>query len=317
LKTAIIIPTHKRAALLKRLLTDLARAAPSPDISVHVVENGARSGAEAICEDFARNGGLRYRYFSQGHKSGALNFAIRNSSEDFIIFFDDDVALPGDIVSIYVEAARRYGPGHFFGGPLIADAQRPCPADLAPYLPLSAVGWAPSDREMVMEKDRFRYFFGANWAVFRSDLDTVGDFSEELGITASPRSAMGEENDIQERLVQAGVNPVYLPGAMVRHHVPPECYTPAWVWRRRFRLGVTDWKRTECLEQAHCRKLLGVPAWLLRAALQQKGKAVLSAILRWPGKTDIRMREAYLRGLLHGAWTTRRRRYAGRVPAKT
>jgi glycosyltransferase involved in cell wall biosynthesis len=305
LKTVIIIPTHKRAAMLKRLLTDLARAAPCPDISVLVVENGPRSGAETICEDFARRGRLHYRYFSHGHKSVALNFAIQNSSQDFIIFFDDDVALPEDIVSIYIEAARRYGPGHFFGGPLTTDTDIPCPADLAPYLPLSATGWAPTDREMIMDKDRFQYFFGANWAVFRSDLNAVGAFSEELGITASPRSAMGEENDIQERLVQAGIIPVYLPGALVRHHVPPECYTPAWVWRRRFRLGVTDWKRTECVEQAHCRKLLGVPAWLLRAALQQKAKAVLSTILRWRGKTDIRMQEAYLRGLLHGAWTTR------------
>jgi GT2 family glycosyltransferase len=317
LKTVIIIPTHKRAAMLKRLLTDLARAALSPDISVQVVENGPRSGAQTICEEIACNGGLRYRYFPQGHKSAALNFAIRNSSEDFIIFFDDDVALPGNIVSIYVEAARRYGPGHFFGGPLTADTEIPCPADLAPYLPLSATGWAPADREMVMDKDRFGYFFGANWAAFRSDLNAVGPFSEELGITASPRSAMGEENDIQERLVQAGVKPVYLPGAMVHHHVPAECYTPAWVWRRRFRLGVTDWKRTECVEQAHCRKLLGVPAWLLRAALQQKSKAVLSAMLCRRGTTDIRMQEAYLRGLLHGAWTTRRQQDAGRAAART
>ena len=156
-----------------------------------------------------------------------------------------------------------------------------------------------------MDKEGFGYFFGANWAVFRSDLRKVGLFSEELGITASPRSPMGEENDIQLRLLQADVKPVYLPGALVLHHVPHECYTLEWVWRRRFRLGVTDWKRKERAEQAHCRKLLGIPTWLARAVMQHMVNAAASSILGWTRKTEIRMQQAYLQGLLYGAWTTR------------
>lgn len=303
MKTAIIIPTYKRPALMERLLHSLEQAAPPPDTRIYIIENGPQTGIQEIC---ARSGlELHYRHFPIGHKSAALNFAIENSTEDLLVFFDDDVAVSRNIIATYTEAARGYGPGYFFGGPLAADAETVCPADLKPYLPLSALGWAPADHEVVMDKEDFEYFFGANWAVFRSDLQKVGLFSEELGINASPRSPMGEENDIQLRLLQADVKPVYLPDALVLHHVPHECYTMKWVSRRRFRLGVTDWKRKEKTEQAHCRKLLGVPAWLVRAVMQHMVKALASRILGWTRKTEIRMQQAYLQGLLYGAWITR------------
>jgi len=305
MKTGIIIPTHRRTAMMERLLRDLANSTLPPNTMIYVVENGPRGGVREICEKAGLDGRLQYLYCPKGHKSAALNFAIESGTEDFLIFFDDDVALPGDIVATYTEAAQRYRPGHFFGGPLIAHAEIPCPAELVPYLPRSALGWVPANREVVMDNADFEYFFGANWAVFRSDLERVGLFSEELGITASPRSPMGEENEIQMRLLQAAVKPVYLPGAKVRHHVPRECYTTRWAWRRRFRLGVTDWKRTEREQQAHCRKLLGIPAWLLRAVIQQQVNVTLSGLFGWARKTELRMRHAYLCGLLHGAWTTR------------
>jgi GT2 family glycosyltransferase len=306
MRTAIVIPTHKRATMMARLLDDLTRCARPPECRIYVVENGPRGNTEELCERSALRAQLHYLYLPRGHKSVALNTVIESTSEDFIIFFDDDVALPAGIIATYVDAAERYGPGHFFGGPLIADIDIPCPPDLAPYLPLSALGWAHADHEAILDQGDFDYFFGANWAAFRSDLTRAGLFSEDLGITASSRSAMGEENDIQERLIRAGARPVYLPDATVRHHVPPECYTAKWVWRRRFRLGVTEWKRTAHAEYAHCRRIFGVPAWLLRAVLQQKIKAMLSSLFDWGGKTDIQMKDAHLRGLLYGAWTARK-----------
>jgi hypothetical protein len=153
----------------------------------------------------------------------------------------------------------------------------------------------------------FDYFFGANWAAFRGDLVAAGMFAKDLGITASQQSPLGEENEIQERLIRAGARPVYLPGALIQHHVPRECYTQGWVWRRRYRLGVTDWARKESSEQQHCRKLFGVPTWLLRAVLARRIRAFVTMILGRASRTDIAMRDAYLSGLLHGAWVAHRR----------
>jgi glycosyltransferase involved in cell wall biosynthesis len=305
MKTGIIIPTHRRVDLLERLLSDLDHATLAADTEILVVENGSRSGGEEICKKHQLGGRMRYHYLPEGKKSTALNYAIENCDADLLIFFDDDIRVPSNIVEIYEDAARRHGAGHFFGGPLATDAEIPCPSDLVAYLPLSAKGWSPSDQEVMMDVAAFEYFFGANWAAFRSDLIGVGLFAEDLGITASHLSPLGEENEIQERLIQAGAKPVYVPGALIQHHVPSECYTTSWVWRRRFRLGVTDWTRKESAEQRHCRKVFGVPAWLLRTVAQRKIAAFLSASLGRARQTDIAMRDAYLSGLLHGAWTAR------------
>jgi GT2 family glycosyltransferase len=313
MKTAVIIPTHKRGALFRRLLQGLEQAALPAGIEIHVIENGPRTGVAALCETSSLAGCLRYAYLAKGCKSTALNHAVEATTADLLIFFDDDIAVPPTIVETYTAAANRYGEGYFFGGPLIAESEIPCPAELAPYLPLSAKGWYPSAHETVVPRQDFAYFFGANWAVFRGDLAKAGLFREELGITASPYSPLGEENEIQERLLAASVKPVYLPDAVIRHPVPRECYTTGWTWRRRFRLGVTDWTRRQSIEQAHCRRLLGVPAWLLRAAAEQKIKAALSDVCGMPGRIDTRMRDAYLSGLLYGAWTTRKRRRRPRL----
>ncbi|HEY4076669.1 MAG TPA: glycosyltransferase [Rhizomicrobium sp.] len=303
MKTAIIIATHRRPALLERLLGDLAQNALPPDSEVRVVENGAPGGAQGICERNDLGGKVHYSYQQEGRKSTALNRAVRDTAADFLIFFDDDVSVPPNIVQTYCNAALRRGPGNFFGGPLTADAEVSCPVELADYLPRSAIGWRPGDLETVMSSVDFEYFFGANWAVFRQDLAQAGLFAEELGITASRYSPLGEETEIQARLVETGVRPVYLPGAPVCHHVPRECYTARWVWRRRFRLGVTDWTRTERAQQARCRTVLGVPAWLVRATAQQKLRVALSWATSANRQTDLRMRDAYLSGLLYGAWT--------------
>jgi GT2 family glycosyltransferase len=317
MKTAIIIATHRRPVLLERLLGDLALNALAPDSEVRVVENGTSSGAKDICERNTLDGMTHYCYQREGRKSAALNCAVRDTTADLLIFFDDDVSVPSDIVQTYREAALRRGPGHFFGGPLTADAEIPCPVELADYLPRSAVGWRPGDLEKIMGGADFEYFFGANWAVFRQDLAKTGLFAEELGITASRYSPLGEETEIQARLVEAGIKPVYVPGATVRHHVPCECYTARWVQRRRFRLGVTDWARTEKAQQAHCRTVMGVPAWLVRATVQQKLRVALSWVTGASRQTHIRMRDAYLSGLLYGAWTARRpgQQQAGTTPS--
>lgn len=305
MKIAIIIATHQRSALLERLLRDLARNELATDCEIRIVENGRPGGAQDICLRNGLGGRVQYSYQPEGRKAAALNRAVRDATADLLIFFDDDVSVPSHIIRTYRDAALRWGPGHFFGGPLTTDAETPCPAELADYLPLSAIGWRPGNFERVMNSPDFQYFFGANWAVFRRDLTKAGLFAEELGITASRYSPLGEETEIQARLVETDVKPVYLPAATVCHHVPRECYTARWIRTRRFRLGITDWTRTERAQQAHCRSFLGVPIWLVRAAAQQKFRVALSWAIGASRQTDIRMRDAYLSGLLYGAWTTR------------
>jgi GT2 family glycosyltransferase len=308
MKTAIIIPTFKRPQMVERLLNNLARSAMPVGARVMVVENGPKCGVEAICRQAVWQGSVQYLYVETGSRSLALNHAIEHSDADLLIFFDDDIGIPEDIGQTYVEAALRYGPGHFFGGPLIADAETACPAHLTPYLPASAKGWRPADDEMEMDPKGYVYFFGANWAVFRADLAKVGAFSELLGVGAAKNSPLGEETELQQRLFDAGLKGIYLPSAVIEHPVPKECYTLDWVWRRKFRQGLTEWKMGERFGTDHRWRVLGVPAWIIRALAEQKIKVAIASLFRFAiaERTRIKMQEAYLAGVFYGAWTGRR-----------
>lgn len=263
--------------MVERLLRNLAACAFPPGVDVHLVENGPKCGVEAIVAAHDLGGRVRYHYREQGMKSLALNHAIEAGDADLIIFFDDDITLPPDIVQTYVEAALRLGPGHFFGGGLIALAEAACPAHLVSYLPRSARGWSYADRETAIPVDEFDFFFGANWAAFRTDLLAADLFARDLGIGASRYSSVGEEEELQKRLVAKGLTPVFLAHADIGHPVPAECYTEAWLRRRRFRLGVMDWVMNHSPARGHT--LFGAPVWSLRRLIAEQ-MAVLTAVVR-------------------------------------
>jgi glycosyltransferase involved in cell wall biosynthesis len=225
MKTAIIIPTYNRPALVARMLDSLNRCHFPDDVEVIVVENGKRNGTEEVCQNQPLGGRVRYLFVEQAGRSLALNTGMRQSDADFLIFFDDDLRFAPEIVSLYVAAAKKYGPRHFFGGRLIADAEVPCSSHLLPHLPSSCKDWAlPHDGATIALTDEMM-FFGANWAGFRIDIEQVGNFSESIGVTSSKLSPVGEETIMQRSMLEAGMNGIYIHDAAIYHLVPKECYT--------------------------------------------------------------------------------------------
>ena len=265
MKTAIIIPTHNRPSMVERLLDNMRSCSFPSDVEICIVENGPACGVEDICKSFSLDVPVRYLYVPASGKSLAQNHGIAFSDADFFIFLDDDIRVSTDIIETYVYAARRYGPGFFFGGPLFVDAEIQCPSHLVPHLPFSAKGRVAADHEM--GPSRFEYCF----------------WRQLGGLSVGP-----EIGSIRGRS---------------RRHSGAE-----WVWRRTFRQGVTEWILTKKAEQGRCRKFFGIPAWMMRAAIAQKIKVATSRLRHLPieQRTEIEMQEAYLAGLIYGAWTGRR-----------
>jgi hypothetical protein len=86
-----------------------------------------------------------------------------------------------------------------------------------------------TDHETEIERSKFEYFFGTNWAVFRSDLDKSGLFSEDLGPSPVNYPAAGAETELQQRLIKikTGVRAItYL--ALVHHPVCISLEAPLW-----------------------------------------------------------------------------------------
>lgn len=236
LDTAVVIATCGRPDLLRRALDSLASARrPDSVREVLVVENGGARGAREVVDALRDRLPIRYLLLEDGNKSRALNRALEQTSADFIYFLDDDVVLDEVTVESYVEAAVRYGPGHHFSGPLVADWEVEPPDWLKSYLPPSAAGWDQGDEEKYYDRP---YFIGSNWAAFREDMLAVGGFKEHIG-PGSPTGAIGDERDLQQRMLDAGNRGVYLPDARIWHHVPRDSCHFQWARQRQHRTGLT------------------------------------------------------------------------------
>ncbi len=230
----VMIPTHGRAPLLGRTLASLAECAlPEGYAGTVVVENGPKSGAEAIVAAADRRVRARYMHVEKANKSNALNEAIKTLPENaFVVFFDDDVRFAPEVLTAYAEAAEEKGPGHYFGGPVEVDYQTPPPEHVRRLLPPSGKGWRPKS-----EADLHRFgFLGANWAAFARDLGQAGSFNVNLG---PGMVSVGQESEMQWRLREQGARAVYVEQALVWHYVPEERCSVEWVCNRAHRLGTS------------------------------------------------------------------------------
>lgn len=234
--TAVVIATARRGRLLRRTLDSLAASrVPHALTEVLVVENGGARGARGVVEQFAGRLPIRYLFQDEGNKSKALNLALEQSGAELIYFLDDDVRVGEGAAEAYVEAAGRYGPGHHFSGPLVADWEEEPAEWLKPYLPASATGWDKGETERFYDRP---HFIGSNWAAFRADMLAVGGFSEVIG-PGSPLGAIGDEMELQQRLLDAGGRGVYLPSARVWHRVSRSDCSFEWARKRQRTTGRT------------------------------------------------------------------------------
>ena len=234
--TAVVIATCGRPELLRRTLLSLAATRRPREVrEVLVAENGGAQGAREVAEELRDRLPIRHFLLEDGNKSHALNVALDQTSAELVYFLDDDVVLDPGAVEVYVDAAARYGPGHHFSGPLEADWETEPPDWLKGYLPPSARGWYHGEEEKYYD---LPYFIGSNWAAFRADMLAAGGFKEHIG-PGSPTGAIGDERDLQQRMLDAGNRGVYLPGARIRHHVPADACDFEWARRRQRRTGLT------------------------------------------------------------------------------
>lgn len=288
----VIIATGGRAALLDRTLASLSTCGkPAIYHETIVVENGPKGQAEAICRPYRAALNLRYLHVPPANKCAALNAALERVDEGLVYFTDDDVRFDPEVLCAFADAAQGVSAGQFYGGPTGTDYEDEPPGWLRPYLPASARGWALNG----IEAERQKWFLGFNWAAFAQDIKSAGGFNDRYGPGASSGST-GDEKDMQMRLVEHGVARVFVPGALVWHHVPLKRSTAAWVLERNFRDGVFRGLRVP--EQGplwfgYPRAMLGEGLWLL-------GKALVKCFMGKRHRFDGHYHLNFHRGVMHG-----------------
>lgn len=287
----VVIATHGRQQLLARTLQSLAAChKPARLEAVWVIENGSDAGARQICHANAAALPIRYQHRAEAGKAQALQQILDQLDSGLMLMTDDDVRFASRWLLRYEQAYRDDGLNCFWGGPVAIDYERQPPDWLKVHLPPSARGF-PDSPQMAQQLESMGLkrhdpispiqqpcLLGANYAAPVEALKQVGGFSKVLG-TGAADNPVGEEEDLQTRLMQAGyVGHLLLePDATVWHHVPPSRCAASWVLRRHERIWLTS-SLTGSKPQHTGPLLAGLPRWMWRRWAVLAFRALISCL---------------------------------------
>jgi glucosyl-dolichyl phosphate glucuronosyltransferase len=271
----VAICTWNRAALLGQTLEQLVclTIPPSVEWEVLVIDNNSTDTTPSVLAGFRDRLPLRALREPRQGKSYALNRAADEAGGHYILWTDDDVLVDPEWLAAYHAAFLRWPEAAIFGGYIEAAFAGSPPTWLPRVLAHRRAAGAYALRQLgevplALSEDVQPY--GANMAV-RRDLQVQFRYDPALG----PRGAhyiQGEERAMVIAMLRAGHTGWYVPGARVRHVIPPAKQTTRHL-RRYFRgFGETDGRRAK---DVGGRKLFGKPLYMLREAVE------LEARYRW------------------------------------
>jgi len=293
-EVSVIICTHNRAALLERTLMSLARVEGIGGAEVIVVDNGSADGTRQAVERCAAalQDAVRIRHVSEPRLglSIARNTGIAASRAPILAFLDDDaIPAPGWLSSIRRAFAAHPRAGAV-GGPVEPEFGGARPEWLAGKLelPYTIIELGPETRRY----PRRLHPFGANMAIRREALGDALRFPETLGRKGAALYS-GEESWLLGRLRKRGWSLIYVPDMRVRHYIPAERLTPAWIRRRYYFQGMS-------MAKTHTGKAGKIRIAMI-LALRRLSIAVQARFADTPDKRLLaECRLEAVRGALHG-----------------
>lgn len=282
----VLICTWNRAALLDETLESVARlrVASSVPWNVLVVDNNSVDATRDVVADRSRSFPvpLQYVFESRQGKSWAMNTGLQHTNASIVAFVDDDVRVDPAWLSVLTTAFRDHPRISYVGGPVAPIWESPCPEWLVRTgktlwgtLAILDYGEAP-----FIFEERQRIPLGANFAIRRSLVTSVGSFSVSLGRNGD-RVLLGQElPEFFARCREAGVLGMYLPRMRVEHHVPARRLRPDYFRRWWYGKGISRARMeamhpvTELgLDLRTVPTIAGVPRFLLGSAARD--------VLRW------------------------------------
>ncbi len=279
---SIIICTYSRPADLQETLKGILtqRLDGRFDIEVIVVDNSPDGRMKTALDPFydSFKGGLRYTQEKTQGKSFALNHGIRIARGEIIAFTDDD-ALPdpdwlatlvgflnekncdgvgGRVLPIYPENTPQWikdNPAKIAGGVVVYDYGELCFPYEAKYDP----------------------FIGCNYAFKREVFDSCGLFRTDIG---PGTSAMGEDTELVERLVERGKILYYCGKAVVRHPLDLKRVTLSHIAQWHVKLGRFAARREVEKKETIAAYYLGVPRYLWKGIIVDFCTGIISVFDR-------------------------------------
>lgn len=273
-QVSVVLATFRRVDTLQRTLTSFCTLQTGAlEWQLIVVDNAGDARTAALVEGFRSRLPVEFLVETCPGKNSALNAAVAHVRGELVVFCDDDIeADPAWLKEVWAGAGRWPSAGVFGGRILPRFPPGPVPYDLAREWIIRALvvaDWPQPEGGI----PHYRVY-GPNMAVRAALFQAGHRFDPGIG----PRGAnyaMGSEAEFTMRLSRAGVECVYLPGALVHHLIRPEQMKPRWLADRAYRAG-----RGEALlgTMPRGRLLAGVPRGLYLQCLSLWARMARRAI---------------------------------------
>ncbi len=303
MRLTVAICTWNRAALLDRTLAEFHKLAlpPGLDWELVVVNNNSPDDTDRVIA--AHTGPLPIvRVFEekQGH-CHARNAAVAAARGDFLLWTDDDVLVPPDWLTHYLDAEARHPDAAVFGGPVRPWFAVTPPRWIADNVARLGTCWALVDHGSdVRPLLAGEYCHGANMA-FRTDVLRQYPFDPKFGRVGDQLTS-GDDSDVVGRVRRDGHGGVWVGTAPVNHYLPAERLTAAYAYEviRCLRLtGPSDVVGTP-------RTLLGAPRWAWAKYLKAVAKTWRYGLGKGAKWVDAFVDRAKARGIIDRCRADRR-----------
>jgi len=245
MRLLIAICTYNRAEMLRETLESIC-GAESPiaaSWSVLVINNRSPDHTDSVISDFEGRLPIFRGYQPIQGLSNARNAVIESEvagSADYIIWTDDDVRVERQWLRAYEDAFVRYPESCLFGG------------NVTPWFEAEPPKWIVDGWDTFKDAFAVRQFdesfplevrgpripYGANFAIRAAEQRTLR-FDPKLGIMGK-KWLGGEEVAVMRQLLQQGHTGWWVTEAAVRHYIPRQRMSMAFLGKYFRGQGRTD-----------------------------------------------------------------------------
>ena len=285
---SIIVCTYNRAESLRDTLRALQALQMPADRTweVIVVDNNSKDHTRAVVEEVQRDWPLlRYEFEAQQGLSHARNHGIACGRGEVLLFTDDDVLPEADWLKKSLDGLAQYQ-ADACGGYIAPIWEAPPPTWLtARFHGFLAVRTDRNDDFMITEASQAP--FGANMAFRKSVFERVGVFDIRRGRQGNVLAG-GEDIELFERILRAGLRAVFLGHSRVHHKV--EAYRCSKRYLRRWRFQSS---RNLAITKGFpgTRRLFNIPLYLF-------GQLARAALRAATGRFTLPADEAFYREMI-------------------
>ncbi len=270
LDVSVVVSTYNRADVLPQALASLLQQEP-PGLryEIVVVDNNSTDSTRAVVESFIARGCPNLRYLFEPRQGVAYgrNTGILTSKTPIIAFTDDDVTVAPDWVITLKRTLDEHPEIDCVGGRVLPRWNRAMPSWLTRehWGPLALLDYG--DSPFYVTASKRLCLLTANAAFRRTVFSRIGLFAPH--VQAVKREVATEDHELLLRLWRSGGQGLYAPPLIVTSDIASDRFTKAYHRRWHQRHGrFTAIMHDEGTEQTRVGRVLGVPAWLYRQAIE-------------------------------------------------